>query len=110
MNNSTYPYLDSDGDLELQTLTPNVTISNANLTQRCGILDEAYMNVWNQCQWWCEGIFFTGMGLVGLVANFASIGILGTKDMRKHSFNQLLIALAIFDILFIMVSNDPVQL
>ena len=40
---------------------------------------------------------------VGLVANFASIGILATKDMRKHTFNQLLIALAVFDILFIMV-------
>jgi hypothetical protein len=41
---------------------------------------------------------------VGLVANLASIGILATKDMRKHTFNQLLIALAIFDILFIMVN------
>ena len=40
---------------------------------------------------------------VGLAANFASIGILATKDMRKHTFNQLLIALAVFDILFIMV-------
>ena len=104
MDNSTDSDLYTVGDQELQTLASNVTISNVNLTLRCGVLDEAYMNVWNQCQWWCEGIFFTGIGLVGLVANFASIGILATKDMRKHSFNQLLIALAIFDILFIMVS------
>ena len=104
MDNSTDSDLYTVGDQELQTLASNVTISNVNLTLRCGVLDEAYMNVWNQCQWWCEGIFFTGIGLVGLVANFASIGILATKDMRKHSFNQLLIALAIFDILFITVS------
>ena len=100
MNAST----DSYWDLELQTQASNDTISNVNLSLRCGVLDDAYMNVWNRYQWWCEGIFFTGIGLVGLLANFASIGILATKDMRKHSFNQLLIALAIFDILFIMVS------
>ena len=27
-----------------------------------------------------------------------------SRDMRKHTFNQLLIALALFDILFIVVS------
>ena len=55
-------------------------------------------------QWWCEGILFTGFGVVGLLANFFSIGILSTKSVRKHSFNQLLIALAACDILFIIVS------
>ena len=55
-------------------------------------------------QFWCEGVLFTGFGVGGLLANILSIGILSTKDMRKHSFNQLLIALAFFDILFIIVS------
>ena len=40
----------------------------------------------------------------GFIANIFSIGVLATKDMRKHSFNQLLIALCIFDLLFIGVS------
>ena len=41
---------------------------------------------------------------IGFIANIFSIGVLSTKDMRKHSFNQLLIALCIFDLLFIGVS------
>ena len=55
-------------------------------------------------QWWCEGVLFSLFGLGGLVANCLSIGILSTRDMRKHTFNQLLIALALFDIMFILVS------
>ncbi len=30
--------------------------------------------------------------------------LLSTREMRRHSFNQLLVALATFDILFIVVS------
>ena len=41
---------------------------------------------------------------LGFIANVFSIGVLATSDMRKHSFNQLLIALCIFDLLFIGVS------
>lgn len=76
----------------------------ANLTAICGNMDEHYIHVWQTFQWWCEGILFTGIGLCGLIANCFSIGILCTQDMRKHSFNQLLIALCIFDLLFIVVS------
>ena len=71
---------------------------------RCGLMDGHYLEVWSTMQWWCEGVLFTAFGVAGLVANLISIGVLSTKDMRKHSFNQLLIALAIFDILFIIVS------
>eukprot|EP00094_Tigriopus_californicus_P008114 TCALIF_07810-PA protein Name:"Similar to FR FMRFamide receptor (Drosophila melanogaster)" AED:0.47 eAED:0.39 QI:0/0.5/0.4/0.8/1/1/5/0/292 len=71
---------------------------------RCGRMDHHYIQVWSEMQWWCEGILFTAFGIVGLIANLFSIGILATQEMRKHSFNQLLIALAVFDILFIIVS------
>ena len=82
-----------------QTEAGNVTSSG-----RCGLMDEHYLRVWQTFQWWCEGVLFTGIGLCGLIANCFSIGILCTQDMRKHSFNQLLIALCIFDLLFIVVS------
>ncbi len=61
-------------------------------------------DVWTGVQWWCEGVLFTGVGVAGLAANIFSVCVLSTKDMRKHTFNQLLIALAVFDILFILVS------
>ena len=80
----------------------NVTF-NENI-HRCGNMTDSYLNVWQTFQWWCEGVLFTGIGLGGLIANCFSIGILSTKDMRKHSFNQLLIALCLFDLLFIIVS------
>jgi hypothetical protein len=75
-----------------------------NVSGRCGLMDDEYMRVWYNFQWWCEGVLFTGVGLAGLLANCFSIGILATKEMRKHSFNQLLIALCVFDLLFIIVS------
>jgi len=77
------PIEDPESVLNNLTTVVNMTNANASLNLRCGVLDDNYMKVWNACQWWCEGIFFTGIGLVGLVANFASIGILSTKDMRS---------------------------
>ena len=71
---------------------------------RCGQMDDEYVRVWSQTQWWCEGTLFTGVGVAGFVANVLSVGILSTKEMRKHTFNQLLIALCICDVMFILVS------
>ena len=42
---------------------------------------------------------FCGLGMLGLVANFASMRTLLSPEMRKHTFNQLLAALAFYDIL-----------
>ena len=47
----------------------------------------------------CVGVMFCSLGLVGLMANLASIFTLLSPDMRKHTFNQLLAALAFYDIL-----------
>ncbi len=50
-------------------------------------------------------MLFNAFGVIGLLANVASIAVvLASKDLRKHTFNQLLVALAAFDILFILVS------
>ncbi|XP_023322269.1 FMRFamide receptor [Eurytemora carolleeae] len=54
------------------------------------------------------GILFCGLGAVGLVANIASIFTLLSPEMRKHTFNQLLAALAFYDIMYIMF-NVPVH-
>ena len=40
-------------------------------------------------QWWCEGVLFFGVGLIALVFNTLSIGILATEELRKHTFNQV---------------------
>ena len=85
--------------------TPPWMMPNLTSSGRCQWeLDEEYLDYVHSFQYWCEGVLFTGVGLAGLIANCFSIGILCTKDMRKHSFNQLLIALCVFDLLFIIVS------
>lgn len=88
-------------------LVENATTESSlsvEIGERCGNMDSEYIRIWQNFQWWCEGVLFTGVGLAGLLANCFSIGILATKEMRKHSFNQLLIALCVFDLLFIIVS------
>ena len=62
----------------------NSSFTNSELIERCGSMTDAYINTWQNFQWWCEGTLFTGIGLGGLIANCFSIGILCTKDMRKH--------------------------
>lgn len=48
----------------------NSSATNSSLDSRCGNLDENYMIVWNAFQWWCEGIFFTGIGLVRYIISY----------------------------------------
>ena len=79
----------------------------ANLSSevtRCGCMDAEYVEIWQTTQWLCEGTLFTAVGAAGLLFNLLSIGILATKEMRKHTFNQLLIALCVCDVIFILVS------
>ena len=52
------------------TSESNASLNNTNLTLRCGVLDDNYMRVWSSYQWWCEGIFFTGIGIVSLSCCF----------------------------------------
>ena len=68
---------------------------------RCGHLDLDTLLV---VKYWCEGVLFMTFGGIGLFGALATIAILSTKDLRTHLFNQLLIALAILDILFIVCS------
>ena len=57
------------------------------------------VQVWENFEFWCEGVMFSSLGLFGLVSNLASIVTFLSADMRKQIFNQLLAALAVFDIL-----------
>ena len=41
---------------------------------------------------------------MGLISNVLTIVVLWSRSMRSHSFNQLLIALAVCDLVFICVS------
>ena len=77
----------------------------AELEATCGVLDDHYAATWSRTQYYCEGVLFAVFGVVGLVGNVVSILVLASsKKMRKHAFNQLLIALAVFDVVFILVS------
>ena len=67
-----------------QNFTNNSSFTNSELIERCGSMTDDYIYTWQNFQWWCEGTLFTGIGLGGLIANCFSIGILCTKDMRKH--------------------------
>ena len=68
---------------------------------RCGVLD---LEMLLMVQYWFEGVLFMTFGVIGLFGTLTTIVILSTKDLRTKLFNQLLIALAILDILFIICS------
>lgn len=73
-----------------------------------GQLTPEYEATWSGFTYWCEGVLTVGVGMIGMVGNILSIAVLVTRDMRKHSFNQLLVGLAIFDLTFI-VCGVPVH-
>lgn len=74
----------------------------------CGNLTQNYYEIWKQYEYWCEGIIFSGLGLFGLVSNLITIITITTSNMKKHTFNQLLVALSVFDVLYI-IFNVPVH-
>ena len=55
--------------------------------------------VWKQFEFWCEGGLFSSLGLFGLISNLASIATFLSADLRKQTFNQLLAALAVCEIM-----------
>ena len=86
----------------MENFTTNTGIHARTIdSMRCGHLDSEMLHM---VKYWCEGILFMTFGGIGLFGAFATIIILLTKDLRTHLFNQLLIALAISDILFILCS------
>ena len=79
--------LDLEAFLTVEEHIPNVTSVNPlgnmsdgnyypvrNVSGRCGLMDDNYIQVWQTFQWWCEGVLFSGVGLAGLIANCFSIG------------------------------------
>ena len=38
--------------------------------------------MWKQFEFWCEGVFFSGLGIFGIVANFASIITFLSPEVR----------------------------
>ena len=66
----------------------------------CGNLTLEYFQVWKSYEYWCEGVVFSILGLLGLVSNMlVIITIISSTSMRKHTFNQLLATLSAYDIL-----------
>ena len=45
----------------------------------CGQMTENFSENWMQCQYWCEGIFFSIVGCFGVMGNIFSILILATR-------------------------------
>ena len=46
------------------------SIIQFNLTK---LMLHNYDQVWKEFEFWCEGVFFSGLGIFGIIANFASI-------------------------------------
>ena len=51
---------------------------------------------------WVSGIILVGVGILGLFGNLANLIVLFQSELKKKVFYQLLIVLAVFDILFIL--------
>jgi len=75
----------------------------------CGNLTFEYFKTWKEYEFWCEGVLFSCLGVFGLLSNLVTIiTILSSPSMKQHTFNQLLVALSFFVILYI-IFNVPVR-
>jgi hypothetical protein len=45
----------------------------------CGSMDESGFALWDNCEFWCEGILLSVVGAVGLLGNVGSIAVLATR-------------------------------
>ena len=68
---------------------------------RCGHNDE---NTLFAIRYWIEGVLYLTFGIISLFGAIMTIAVLATRHLKAHLFDQLLIALATFDILFILCS------
>ena len=71
MNNSSY-------QSNRQHLSINDTLQGRHDLD-CGEMTESFGENWMQCQYWCEGIFFSIVGCFGITGNILSVLILATK-------------------------------
>jgi len=53
-------------------------------------------------KWWMEGVIQITLAVIGVSTNLVSIYVLSRREL-VNTFNQLLIALAIFDVLYLIV-------
>ena len=55
--------------------------SNANHSSQldCGSMTQQQFELWQLCQYWCEGILFAAVGSIGILGNLISVLILSTK-------------------------------
>ena len=70
----------------------------------CGQSDNETLAIIGTVKFWFEGVFFMSFGVIGLISALTTVGILTTRELRSHLFYQLLITLAILDILYILCS------
>lgn len=45
----------------------------------CGSMTQQQFELWQLCQYWCEGILFAAVGSIGILGNLISVLILSTK-------------------------------
>ena len=58
-------YISYSESLESSENTTSDFGNSTKVPSACGKLDEDYMRIWGQFQWWLEGIGFTGLGIAG---------------------------------------------
>ncbi|TRY71537.1 hypothetical protein TCAL_12499 [Tigriopus californicus] len=81
-------------------MVDNITL---DLELDCGgQITEHYQAVWGSVSFWLDGVLTPCIGTVGLIGNLLSIAVFSTRQMRKFTFNYLLLALAVFDLIFIV--------
>ena len=66
---------------------------------RCGQHDEHFFNAF---QFWISGVLDMTFGIIGLIGAILAVAVLANKELRTNLFNQLLMALAICDLIFII--------
>ena len=80
--------------------TVNIT-KNSFTCSKWNYTDEA-SNFLKQHKLWMKSLAYVIVGVLGLFVNVIGIIVLSNRKMKRIFFNQLLICLAVFDIIFLI--------
>jgi len=83
-------------------MSETVDSANCSNCSSCTFLTlEEQIFLWD-VKFWTEGVVQLSLAVIGVITNLVSIYVLSRKEL-SNTFNQLLITLAIFDILYLLI-------
>lgn len=91
---------------ETNTTFINATLATENITDGCGqiCISDQDLEIIKTWKYWLEGVIMVFLAIPGLLATSISIYLL-TRNNRNKMFSQLLTALAVYDLIYLVIMS-----